>query len=125
MKYFILTFVGFVILFVFSACGLIYTTKGAPTKKQKELVEQYGGLYVFDKKLREEIMQSEKERRGYMNNWFKTHEFFTKDDLIQLDKTHPKLSLMGINTIIKLLVIMKNNLNPTTKKSKIYGVRSF
>lgn len=99
---------------------MIYTTKGVPTKKQKELVEQYGGLYVFDKKLREEIMQGEKERRDYMGDWFKTHEFFTKDVLMQLDKTHPKLSLMGINTIIKLLVIMKKQFEPYYQKIKKY-----
>ena len=64
MKLFILTFMGIVVLFVFSACGLIYTTKEA-TKEQKELMEQYAGLYVFDKKLREETIQRDKERDEY------------------------------------------------------------
>ncbi|WP_394977770.1 hypothetical protein [uncultured Helicobacter sp.] len=62
MKYFILIFISLITLIIFTSCGLIYTTKGAPTKEQKELVEKYAGLYVFDKKLRDEIIQREKER---------------------------------------------------------------
>lgn len=62
MKYFILIFIGLITLVIITSCGLIHTTKGAPTKEQKELMEKYGGIYVFDKKLRDEIIQREKER---------------------------------------------------------------
>lgn len=56
MKYFILIFIGLITLVIFASCGLIHTTKGAPTKEQEELMEEYGGIYVFDKKLRDEII---------------------------------------------------------------------
>lgn len=63
MKYFILIFIGLITLVIFASCGLIYTTEGAPTKEQKELMEEYGGRYVFDKKIRDEIMALEKQER--------------------------------------------------------------
>ena len=76
-----------------------------------------------DEKLREEMIQREKERREYMDDWFKTHKFFTKDDLIQLDKTHPQTLSNGYKYYNQALsYYMKNNLNLTTKKSKnIWG----
>ena len=61
MKYFILIFIGLITLVIFTSCGLIYTTKGAPTKEQKELMEKYGGIYVFDKEIRDEIIALEKQ----------------------------------------------------------------
>ena len=69
MKIFLLTLISFVALIIFASCGLIYTTEGAPTKEQKELVEKYAGLYVFDKKLRDEIIQREKEREEYREKY--------------------------------------------------------
>ena len=61
MKYFILIFISLITLVIITSCGLIYTTEGAPTKEQKELMEKYGGIYVFDKKLRDEIMALQKQ----------------------------------------------------------------
>ena len=61
MKYFILIFIGLITLVIFASCGLIYTTKGAPTKEQEELMEKYGGIYVFDKKIRDEIIALQKQ----------------------------------------------------------------
>lgn len=63
MKYFILIFISLITLVIFTSCGLIYTTEGAPTKEQKELMEKYGGIYVFDKEIRDEIMALEKQER--------------------------------------------------------------
>lgn len=62
MKYFILILISLITLIIFASYGLISTTNGAPIREQKELMEEYGGRYVFDKKLREEIIQREKER---------------------------------------------------------------
>lgn len=61
MKYFILILISLITLVIITSCGLIHTTKGAPTKEQKELMEEYGGRYVFDKKIRDEIMALEKQ----------------------------------------------------------------
>ena len=74
MKIFLLTLISFVALIIFASCGLIYTTKGAPTKEQKELVKKYAGLYVFNKKLRDEVIQREKEREEYSQNRLKMIE---------------------------------------------------
>ena len=46
MKIFLLTLISFVALIIFASCGLIYTIS-TPTKEQKELFKQYGGLYIF------------------------------------------------------------------------------
>ena len=90
MKIFLLTLVSLITLIIFASCGLVYTTKGAPTREQKELVKKYGGLYVFDRKLRDEIMQREKERKEYSQNRFKMIEeerekilrdFFTEQEI--------------------------------------------
>ena len=101
MQYFILIFIGLITLVIITSCGLISTTKGAPTKKQKELIEQYAGLYVFDKKLRDEIKQREKEREEYRKSYFEMIDkekekllrtFFTEKeiqdyrDMIERDK---------------------------------------
>ena len=61
MKYFILIFIGLITLVIITSCGLIHTTKGAPTKEQKELMEEYGGIYVFDKAIRDEIIALQKQ----------------------------------------------------------------
>ena len=69
MKYFILIFISLITLVICASCGLIHTTKGAPTKEQKELMEEYGGIYVFDKAIRDEIIQREKEREEYRGKY--------------------------------------------------------
>ena len=61
MKYFILIFISLITLVIITSCGLIHTTKGAPTKEQKELMEEYGGIYVFDKAIRDEIIALQKQ----------------------------------------------------------------
>ena len=106
MKIFLLTLISLITLIIFASCGLVYTTKGAPTREQKELVKKYGGLYVFDRKLRDEIIQREKERKEYSQNRFKMIEeerekilrdFFTevykKENEIfkELEKKYPDL----------------------------------
>ena len=69
MKYFILIFISLITLVIITSCGLIYTNKGAPTKEQEELMEEYGGRYVFDKAIRDEIIQREKERKEYRGKY--------------------------------------------------------
>ena len=61
MKYFILILISLITLIIFASYGLIYTTKGAPTKEQKELMGKYGGIYVFDKEIRDEIIALQKQ----------------------------------------------------------------
>ena len=103
MKYFILIFISLITLVICASCGLIQTSSA--DKETERIAEEYGGIYVFDKKLRDEIIQREKERREYMDDWFKTHKFFTKDDLIQLDKTHPQTLSNGYKYFAKGLSV--------------------
>lgn len=63
MKYFVLIFISLVILLPFTSCGLIQTSSA--DKETARIAKEYGGIYVFDKKLRDETMQREKEREEY------------------------------------------------------------
>ncbi len=92
MKFFILTLIGLVALFFLSSCGVIQTH--SHDEQQVKFLEEYSGLYVFDKALRDEMRQIEEERKRkydeFMDDWFKTHEFFTfKDDSPLLEKILP------------------------------------
>lgn len=99
MKYFILIFITLVSLFILSSCGLIQTTE--IDKEVSKFSREYSGIYVFDKKLRDEIKQREKEREEYRKSRLETIEiekgkllrtFFTEkeiqdyEDMIESDK---------------------------------------
>ncbi|HEH5010819.1 TPA: hypothetical protein SHD04_001872 [Campylobacter coli] len=60
MKYFILILISLITLIIFASCGLIHTTK--VDKEEAKFAKEYGGIYVFDKEIRDEIIQREKER---------------------------------------------------------------
>ena len=55
-----------------------------------KLGRKYGGVYVFNKKFEKEIDDRERERKNYMDNFFKTKKVFKKDDLKILDNTLPQ-----------------------------------
>ena len=55
-----------------------------------KLGKKYGGVYVFNKKFEKEIDDREKERKNYMDNFFKTKKVFKKDDLKVLDNALPQ-----------------------------------
>lgn len=59
MKYFILIFIGLITLVIFASCGLIQTSSA--DKETERIADEYGGIYVFDKKLRDEIIALEKQ----------------------------------------------------------------
>lgn len=79
-------------LIVLSACSF---GMSASNKELDKLNNEYGGVYIFDKKLREEIIQREKERDKFMDDWFKTHKLFTKDDLVELNNKFPQVLSNG------------------------------
>jgi len=41
-----------------------------------ELGKKYGGVYVFNKKFEKEIDDRERERKDYMDDFFKTNKVF-------------------------------------------------
>ena len=55
-----------------------------------KLGKKYGGVYVFNKKFEKEIDDRERERKDYMDDFFKTRKVFKKDDLKILDNTLPQ-----------------------------------
>ena len=60
-----------------------------------KLGKKYGGVYVFNKKFEKEIDDRERERKNYMDNFFKTKKVFKKDDLKVLDNTLPQILSNG------------------------------
>ena len=61
-----------------------------------KLGKKYGGVYVFNKKFEKEIDDRERERKNYMDIFFKTKKVFKKDDdaeklLKQLQGVNPEL----------------------------------
>ena len=67
MKYFILIFIGLITLIIITSCGLIRTSSA--DKEKVRIAKEYGGIYVFDKKLRDEIIQREKEKKEYRGKY--------------------------------------------------------
>ena len=59
MKYFILIFIGLITLVIITSCGLIQTSSA--DKEKVRIAEEYGGIYVFDKAIRDEIIALEKQ----------------------------------------------------------------
>ena len=55
-----------------------------------KLGKKYGGVYVFNKKFEKEIDDRERERKDYMDDFFKTKKVFKKDDLKVLDNALPQ-----------------------------------
>ena len=55
-----------------------------------KLGKKYGGVYVFNKKFEKEIDDRERERKDYMDDFFKTNKVFKKDDLKVLDNALPQ-----------------------------------
>lgn len=114
MKYFILTLIGLVVLLTLSSCGLISTNR--VDKKTKRLADEYGGIYVFDKKIRDEMLQREKEREEYKKNRFETIDkeeekllrtFFTEkeiqdfEDMIESDRKRESYKSYSYHPIYK------------------------
>lgn len=99
MKYFILIFISLITLVICASCGLIQTSSA--DKETERIAKEYGGIYVFDKAIRDEIIQREKEREEYEKSRLETIEiekekllrtFFTEKeiqdyrDMIERDK---------------------------------------
>ena len=59
MKYFILIFISLITLVIITSCGLIQTSSA--DKETVRIAEEYGGIYVFDKAIRDEIIALQKQ----------------------------------------------------------------
>lgn len=59
MKYFILILISLITLIIFASYGLIQTSSA--DKETERIAEEYGGIYVFDKEIRDEIIALQKQ----------------------------------------------------------------
>ncbi|EOA7241481.1 hypothetical protein ACIMPK_001829 [Campylobacter coli] len=59
MKYFILILISLITLIIFASYGLIQTSSA--DKETGRIAEEYGGIYVFDKEIRDEIIALQKQ----------------------------------------------------------------
>lgn len=119
MKYFILIFITLVSLFILSSCGLIQTTE--IDKEVSKFSREYSGIYVFDKKLRDEIKQREKEREE-MRQKVTTGDTFW-EQMEAIDKTHPQILSNGCKYFAKGLSVQeyeRTDLSPYKEKIKEY-----
>nr|MCR4942646.1 hypothetical protein [Campylobacter sp.] len=110
MKFISLVFILLLGVFLVSC-----TAKGISTKELERLAEQYGGVYIFDKKLEKEIDEREALRDKYMDDFFKTHKTFKKDDLAVMNKQVPQTLSNGK----KYYTHWTEYENETGKKTKI------
>ena len=67
MKYFILILISLITLIIFASYGLIQTSSA--DKETVRIAEEYGGIYVFDKEIRDEIIQKEKGKKEYRGKY--------------------------------------------------------
>ena len=59
MKYFILILISLITLIIFASYGLIQTSSA--DKETGRIADEYGGIYVFDKEIRDEIIALQKQ----------------------------------------------------------------
>lgn len=86
-----------------------------------KLSREYSGIYVFDKKLRDEIKQREKEKEE-MRQKVTTGDTFW-DQMEDIDKTHPQILSNGCKYYLKGLSVQEDketDLSPYREKIKEY-----
>ena len=119
MKYFILIFIGLITLVICASCGLIQTSSA--DKEKVRIAEEYGGIYVFDKKLRDEIIQREKEREEARQKVTLGDTFWEQIEAI--DKNLPQILSNGCKYFAKGLSVQeyeRTDLSPYKEKIKEY-----
>ena len=119
MKYFILIFISLITLVIITSCGLIQTSSA--DKETVRIAEEYGGIYVFDKKLRDEIIQREKEREEARQKVTLGDTFWEQIEAI--DKNLPQILSNGCKYFAKGLSVQeyeRTDLSPYKEKIKEY-----
>ena len=97
MKYFILILISLITLIIFASYGLIQTS--SVDKEAVRIAEEYGGIYVFDKEIRDEIIQREKEREEARQKVTLGDTFWEQREAI--DKNLPQILSNGCKYYIK------------------------
>lgn len=97
MKYFILILISLITLIIFASYGLIQTSSA--DKETGRIADEYGGIYVFDKEIRDEIIQKEKEREEARQKVTLGDTFWEQREAI--DKNLPQILSNGCKYYIK------------------------
>lgn len=119
MKYFILILISLITLIIFASYGLIQTSSA--DKETGRIADEYGGIYVFDKEIRDEIIQKEKEREEARQKVTLGDTFWEQREAI--DKNLPQILSNGCKYYIKGLSkkeLQETDLNPYYQKIKEY-----
>ncbi|XAK23202.1 hypothetical protein AAID94_04965 [Campylobacter coli] len=74
------------------------------------LASNYGGIYIFDKKIREEILENERKIKEY-NQWINNisasdEELRANIKKYDIEKNSPKSFLMVVNIIVMIIIMM-------------------
>ncbi|MFH5303287.1 hypothetical protein ACHIVL_08915, partial [Campylobacter coli] len=67
------------------------------------LASNYGGIYIFDKKIREEILENERKKGEAKKKMSLGDDFW--DQLKVIEKNSPKSFLMVVNIIVMIIII--------------------
>ena len=125
MKYFILIFISLITLVIITSCGLIQTSSA--DKEKVRIAEEYGGIYVFDKKLRDEIIQREKEKKEYRGKYLGEYIQVGNEthfvDFTYLNNKFPQILSNGCKYFAKGLSVQeyeRTDLSPYKEKIKEY-----
>ncbi|GAD20137.1 hypothetical protein [Helicobacter fennelliae] len=125
MKYFILIFISLITLVIITSCGLIRTSSA--DKEKVRIAEEYGGIYVFDKKLRDEIIQREKEKKEYRGKYLGEYIQVGNEthfvDFTYLNNKFPQILSNGCKYFAKGLSVQeyeRTDLSPYKEKIKEY-----
>ncbi|EAH5522049.1 hypothetical protein ABGU90_001111 [Campylobacter coli] len=93
-----------IILSLFSLVFLsTYAFKEKKASEIETLASNYGGIYIFDKKIREEILENERKKGEAMKKMSLGDDFW--DQLKVIEKNSPKSFLMVVNIIVMIIII--------------------
>ncbi len=123
-------------MIILSLFSLVFLSACAFKEKKASEIEtlasNYGGIYIFDKKIREEILENERKRTELENDdkfrtkigQLKSGELIYKIDSAAVDKFFPKSFLMVVTIIvviidIKARLILVSKINPNLHTMKI------
>ena len=119
MKYFILILISLITLIIFASYGLIQTSSA--DKETGRIADEYGGIYVFDKEIRDEIIALQKQELIERKKVSLDDPNFVKK-MVALEEKYSILS-NGCKYYIKGLSkkeLQETDLNPYYQKIKEY-----
>ncbi len=119
-------------MIILSLFSLVFLSACAFKEKKASEIEtlasNYGGIYIFDKKIREEILENERKIKEY-NQWINNisasdEELRANIKKYDVEKNSPKSFLMVVTIIIVIIdikarLILVSKINPNLHTMKI------